>query len=90
VANWEDVLESGSDLPKARGKIPGKFASVRIQDGEQVAEITEVQEFFEARIGVTGIVTPTTGVQTETSAASIVMFGKGKKHKVIWEAPSEP
>lgn len=40
---------------------------------------------FETDIGGTNLVTPSTGEKYATSAASIVMFGKGKK--VIWQAP---
>ena len=38
-------------------------------------------------IGTTGLITPTTGETHQTSAASIVMFGNGEKHHVIWQAP---
>ncbi len=41
---------------------------------------------FETEIGRTALVTPFNGEAHSTSAASIVMFGKGGK-KVIWQAP---
>lgn len=40
---------------------------------------------FETELGVTDLITPTTGETHATSAASIVLFGKGKK--VLWSAP---
>lgn len=42
---------------------------------------------YSTEIGTTSLVTPNTGETHQTSAASIVMFGNGKKHHVIWEAP---
>lgn len=38
-------------------------------------------------LGSTELVTPGTGATEHTSAASIVMFGNGKKHHIIWQAP---
>jgi hypothetical protein len=40
---------------------------------------------FEAQLGVTDLVTPSTGETHKTSAASLVLFDKGKN--VIWKAP---
>lgn len=40
---------------------------------------------FETKIGRTSLETPRTGETHETSAASIVLFGKGSK--VLWSAP---
>jgi hypothetical protein len=40
---------------------------------------------FETDLGVTSLVTITTGESHTTSAASIVVFGKDKK--VLWSAP---
>jgi len=45
------------------------------------------KEGFDTEIGSTNLVTPKTGETHHTSAASIVMFGGGKDHKVIWQAP---
>lgn len=38
-------------------------------------------------LGSTSAVAPATGEAQQTSAASIVMFGNGKGHHVIWQAP---
>jgi hypothetical protein len=48
--------------------------------------VTDAQG-FESVVGVTGLETPATGETHTTSAASIVMFGNDKKHRVIWQAP---
>jgi hypothetical protein len=42
---------------------------------------------YDTDIGSTQLITLPTGEIQQTSAASIVMFGKDKKHPVIWEAP---
>lgn len=41
---------------------------------------------FQSLMGVTDLVTPTTGETHKTSAASLVMFDKN--HRVIWQAPN--
>lgn len=38
-------------------------------------------------VGSTSTITPATGQTQNTSADSIIMFGNGKKHHVIWQAP---
>jgi hypothetical protein len=38
-------------------------------------------------LGSTGFSAPRTGATTQTSAASIVMFGNDKHHHVVWQAP---
>jgi len=42
---------------------------------------------FDMDLGRTAIGSPITGASEHTSAASIVMFGKDKLHRVIWKAP---
>jgi hypothetical protein len=42
---------------------------------------------FRMDLGSTNTVMVPTGERHETSAASIVMFGNDKEHKVIWKAP---
>lgn len=42
---------------------------------------------FTMDLGSTNTVTQKTGETQQTSAASIIMFGNGKKHLVIWQAP---
>jgi hypothetical protein len=42
---------------------------------------------FSMDVGSADLTVPRTGVTSQTSAASIVMFGNDKKHHVIWEAP---
>ncbi|HUY14148.1 MAG TPA: hypothetical protein VMX16_11050 [Terriglobia bacterium] len=42
---------------------------------------------FSMDLGSTGTENLTTGQTQQTSAASIVMFGNGKGHHVIWQAP---
>jgi hypothetical protein len=55
-------------------------------DGEPVLCLGDAAG-FETDIGSTSLVTPLTGETHKTSAASVVMFGNGKEHKVIWQAP---
>lgn len=42
---------------------------------------------FDMELGSTGTQSLSTGATQQTSADSIVMFGNGKKHLVIWQAP---
>lgn len=42
---------------------------------------------YRVDVGSTGLLSPETGETRRTSAASIVMFGSDKDHKVIWQAP---
>jgi hypothetical protein len=42
---------------------------------------------FRMDLGSTSTMTFATGTSQYTSAASIIMFGNGKKHQVIWQAP---
>lgn len=43
---------------------------------------------FSMDLGSTGTVSARTGETQQTSAASIVMFGNDKDHRVIWQAPT--
>lgn len=56
------------------------------KDGEPALQLGDTAG-FETNIGSADLVTPFTGETHKTSAASIVMFGNGKEHKVIWQAP---
>lgn len=47
-------------------------------------DLTDAQG-FSTNIGVTDLLTPTTGETHKTSAASVILFGKDKK--VLWSAP---
>jgi hypothetical protein len=49
-------------------------------------EITDSQG-YQANMGVTDLITPSTGETHRTSAASVVLFGKGGK--VLWSAPPQ-
>ena len=73
----------GLGLYDAKGKLSAMLAAS--PDGPWL-ELTGANG-FEADIGVTGLVTPATGETHKTSAASIVLFGKGKK--VLWQAPPQ-
>ena len=42
---------------------------------------------FSMQLGSAGTINKTTGATQQTSAASIIMFGKGKDHPAIWRAP---
>jgi hypothetical protein len=57
--------------------LPSGGAIITLQDAEG----------FSTDLGSTGTVTPATGETQHTSAASIVMFGNDKEHRVIWKAP---
>jgi hypothetical protein len=54
--------------------------------GEPSIELSDPQG-FSMDLGTTGTVNRITGETQRTSAASIVMFGNDKDHKVIWQAP---
>lgn len=56
------------------------------QSGGATVTLQDTQG-FRTDIGSTDTVTPATGATQHTSAASIIMFGNGKKHHVIWKAP---
>jgi hypothetical protein len=81
----------------ARYKIPAPIrelatmqASIRVyvspSSGEPTITLSDPRD-FRMDLGDTETVTPSTGETHQTSAASIVMFGNGKKHHVIWQAP---
>ena len=57
------------------------------QDGDPAISLSDAKGFSMA-LGSTDLVTARTGETHHTSAASIAMFGKGKEHRVIWQAPS--
>jgi hypothetical protein len=44
-------------------------------------------EGYSLNLGSSGMVNEVTGATQQTSAASIIMFGNGKEHHVIWRAP---
>lgn len=46
----------------------------------------EPRTTFRAALRGASLLTPATGATQQTSAASM-MFGKDKKHRVMWEAP---
>lgn len=54
--------------------------------GTPTIELSDAQG-YSMDIGSTNLVAPRTGDTSQTSAASIVMFGNDKKHRVIWSAP---
>jgi hypothetical protein len=54
--------------------------------GEPTIALKDTQGFG-MDMGSTNTVAPTTGETQQTPAASIVMFGRDKKHPVIWQAP---
>lgn len=54
--------------------------------GDPVVKLSDAQGYIMG-LGSMGTVTPGTGERLQSSAASIVMFGNGRKHHVIWRAP---
>jgi hypothetical protein len=54
--------------------------------GGPTLELTD-SKGFTMDIGTAGTETPHTGATQQTSAASIIMFGNDKNHRVIWRAP---
>lgn len=80
-----DTLLSGPGL--SMGSTNGKSViSLRMASGEPQLNLTDEGQ-YETAIGVTDLITPTTGEKHTTSAASIVLFGKDKK--VLWSAPRQ-
>ncbi len=59
------------------------FISSMQDDGPSVRVVDK--EGFQTWVGATALVTPKTGAQQQTSAASVILFGKDKK--VLWSAP---
>lgn len=59
------------------------FISSSPNDGPSVRVIDK--DGFETTVGVTALVTPKTGAQQQTSAASVTLFSKDKR--VLWSAP---
>ena len=63
------------------------FAFLRIVAWDSLEPLIVVNdpEGFSAQLGSVDLVTPRTGEQHKTSAASLVLFGKDSK--VLWSAP---
>lgn len=57
-----------------------------VDDGEPEIHLGDARG-YSMDLGSTQTVAFRTGETIETPAASIVMFGNGKKHPVIWQAP---
>lgn len=68
---------SPSSDPLSIGVVAGERPTIELADAEG----------YRMDLGSTQTVTPATGQTQQTSADSIVMFGSGKKHRVIWKAP---
>lgn len=69
------LIEEGQELVSAVAGPEG--ANVGITDAAG----------YDLDLGSTNLVNPANGEKRHTSAASIVMFGNGEDHKVIWQAP---
>lgn len=63
----------------------------RVQMGINQADVPFIslsdKEGFDLDLGGTWTTNVSTGATQQTSAASIVMFGNDKNHRVIWQAP---
>lgn len=64
----------------------GTSASIKAFSSGPSLSLRDDQGYL-TETGSASLVTPKTGETHHTSAASIVMFGNGKKHHVIWQAP---
>lgn len=62
----------------------GNAGSLALDASEPSLQITD-RDGFEAHLGTAALNTPTTGVKTTTSAASLVLFDKDKR--VTWSTP---
>lgn len=76
-----EVYNLGDKAPPPPPK-PTMFLSAN--ENGSTFELQDRQGFLTS-IGNTGLVTPRTGQTRQTSAASVVLFGKDKK--VLWQAP---
>jgi hypothetical protein len=75
LKSYQKRIASGPSV--SMGVSPSGGADVIVQD----------RQGYSMDLGSTQTVTPTTGQIQQTSAASIVMFGNGKRRRVIWQAP---
>lgn len=71
------LLAAANERAKATLEAPAEGPKLSLSD----------ENGFETAIGITDLLTPTTGEKHRTSAASIVLFGKDKK--VLWSAPRQ-
>lgn len=85
------VYLHGGDLAWLLLRSPGSTEFINARVGPPDPSLPSPQlslsdrEGFETDLGHTGLVTTRTGEKHDTSAASVVMFGKDKK--VLWSAP---
>jgi hypothetical protein len=83
------VKETGSSISLMHsldGSIKG-LESLDVNESGPTLSLFDHQ-LFSTTIGSTGMTNRSTGVDTETSAASIVVFGKGGHH-ILWRAPEQ-
>jgi hypothetical protein len=73
-------------LTRAKGQGPGSVFMELTPSGAPRIALNDPQGFA-MDLGSTNMVAPATGATQQTSAASIVMFGNDKEHRVIWKAP---
>lgn len=64
----------------------GAGVDIGVEENTASISLRDAQGFG-MDLGSTSTVVPATGKTQQTSAASIVMFGNGKNHSVIWQAP---
>lgn len=67
--------------------LAGSKASLSLSGSSPALRLSDAAGYSTV-IGSTGLLNHLTGETRQTSAASIVMFGNGKQHRVIWQAPS--
>lgn len=61
--------------PKLTAAVRSEGSSLQLDDADG----------FQTQVGISDLITPTTGAKTKTSAASVILFDKSKK--VLWSAP---
>ncbi len=78
---WMTVSDGGMFLA---GKGAARVAVVASGPDSPSIEVADA-DGYAAEVGVTGLVNPTTGKTQKSSAASLVLLGKGQA--VLWSAP---
>lgn len=78
-------LQEGAQRPLSVEEVIKQPGIVLHAGKDQIGLMVEDREGFSAVLGTADLVTPRTGETHETSAASVVLFGKDKN--VIWSAP---
>lgn len=82
------ALKSGKALRDSLARLESEpSVGMKISPSGEPSITLQDAQGYRMDLGSTSTVIPTTGQTQQTSADSITMFGKDKKHRVIWKAP---